>query len=226
MKHVDESTDHFNVLKTEGAVTGFSVHEFYGVTTDETTWGFNPTPAVSVDFENSPSQSSSLAMGKYSLDNPDHPALILFSVDGTYETITAKTESEYLASADATLQATGNPLSSVIESQSITFTLDPKSNGKVTGNLVDETGTTVSRTYMPIVKSQLSAKNSFATINGNNVDYQKATTFFEGDITGKTFIGVIINYNSESLNYISSWYLGNNYLLAGLGFTCDWSLEV
>ena len=226
VKGDDHTGDMFKVEKTEGSVTGYTIHEFYGVTTDNSTWGFNPTPTVTVDFSQGASQSTPLIMGEYSLDNPDHPALILFSVEGSFETIIAKTSSEYLASAQATIQASNNPLSSVIESQSLTFAVDPKVNGNVTGNLVNELGNTVSRTYMPIIKNQLSEKKSFVKFNGNAVDYKKEAKLFEGDITDKTFVGLIINYNSESLNYISSYYLGNSYLIEGLGFSCDWSLEV
>ena len=156
LNEVRNTGSNMQVEKVEGSVTGYSVHEYYGVTEDASTWGFNPTPLVTVNFSQGTTQSTPLVMGEYSLDNPDHPALILFAVEGSYETIVASTESAYLASAQANLQQSGNPLSSVIESQSLTFTVDPKNNGKITGNLINEAGSTVSRTYMPIVKNQLS----------------------------------------------------------------------
>jgi len=226
VKGAHNGADNMIIEKTEGSVTGYSIHEYYGITDDESTWGFNPTPTTSIVFGDDQGSSSPLSMGEYSLDNPDHPVLVLFSVEGSFQTIIAKTSSVYLASSDATLEQSGNPLSSVIETQSLTFTNDPKNNGKQTGNLIDENGSTVSRTYMPIVKNSLSSKSSFVTFVGNTPRYEQQTKFFEGDITGKSYIGIVLNYNSESLNYIFSYYLGHTYLTNGLQFSCDWSLEV
>lgn len=225
VKNIDNTTNSFKVEQLNGAVTGFTVHEYYGVTSDGSTWGFNPTPKKTVRLDQ-PAGEGTLTMGSYSLDNPDHPALILFEVNGSYETIIAKTDSVYLASEEATLQSENNPLSSVIEAYSLSFSSDPKI-ATTTGNLVDESGQTSSKTYMSISTSINENKSSFVSFNSNNdPSFSSKATFFDGDISGKSYVGVVINYNTDSLVYISSYYLGNSLLLDGLEYTCDWTLEV
>lgn len=225
---IDNKGDDFKVQKVGGSVTSFSIHEYYGVTEDGLTWGFNPVAEKTVNLNSSTPVSGSLRMGAFSLENPDHPVLILFAVSGEYELIKAKTSSEYLASEDATIQAENNPLSSVVESYNKTFNYDPKDVSKrTTGNLKHENGTTSSETYMAIPTSVKSTKESFVSFdNTGKATFSKEVTFYSGDVSNVSYVGVIVNYNTESLIYISSYHLGNSLLVDGLDFKCDWNLEV
>ena len=90
----------FNIAKVDSAVTAISVHDFYGTTSDESEFGFNPTANHTITLgQESGSDSGEFEMGAYSLTDPHHPVLFLFAVDGGNEVIKLKTNSPYLAQA-------------------------------------------------------------------------------------------------------------------------------
>lgn len=284
------NADHgtFNIAKVDSAVTAITVHNFYGMTEDESEFGFDPTPNHTIDLsEESGSDSGEFAMGAYSLTDPHHPVLFLFAVDGTNEVIKLKTESPYLAQAIPTedytvatysalstyedgaiikvtsdenngntrtyyeyhasdssfelkwldLKQEHNPLSSIVVSYYLLFEDDPTDNAGTyrtkTGDLVSSgfggNTTTTTRTYMPVAANDLNDSNSasFVSFNANGEPtFNKTANLFQGSTRGYSHVGIVIDYLPVSLEYIYSFYLGHVYLNAGLGFDCDWSMEV
>ena len=70
-----------------------------------------------------------------------------------------------------------------------------------------------------------SAENysSFCTFPTNSPVFSEEVTAFNHSTDGYNYIGIVINYNSDAMDYIFSAYLGHNYLESGsLKFVCDW----
>lgn len=124
-RNVDNTADTFKVEKLTGAVQSFSIYQFDGYYTyvdgneeKHTVWGFNPTPKYKSEGDIG---DPYLFMGTYSLDYPMHPALVVFEVEGSYETIKGKLKNastQYMTSEYPTLDADEDyryDLSSVIE---------------------------------------------------------------------------------------------------------------
>ena len=135
------------------------------------------------------------------------------------------------------LMQNNNPLSSIIETHYVLFEDDPRDNA---GNVTTKTGTlyttnefggqvSQSRTYMPIATSGLTSSNraSFVSFNAQGEPvFNESADLFQGSTKGYSHLGIIIDYYVESLEYLYSFFLGHAYLNAGLGFICDWSMEV
>ena len=58
------------------------------------------------------------------------------------------------------------------------------------------------------------------------IEYQDDDNLYQGSTSGYTHLGIVIDYLPDSLEYIYSFYLGHTFLNAGLGFDCDWSMEI
>jgi len=280
-KNVNADHGSFNIAKVDSAVTAITVHDFYGLTSDESEFGFNPTANHTITWdEHNGSDSGEFTMGSYSLNDPHHPVMFLFAVDGSNERITLKTDSTYLAkiepaftetvatysalstyaegtmvevTADETrygcksvykytnsefelqwvdLLQINNPLSSIIDTHYVLFEDDPRDNQGTcrtkSGSLVlDDVST--NRTYMPIQSSQLGDNNraSFVSFNAQGEPvFANSVDLFQGSTRGYSHLGIVIDYYVESLEYLYSFFLGHVFLNAGLGFICDWNMEV
>ena len=131
-----------------------------------------------------------------------------------------------------------NPLSSAVEFHFITFS-DELENIISAKDVNVETYDSSAYAYsyeeqddldcIAVAKSSLTDSNrsSFTTFNnaGNFVGQDKEITVFSGDITGVTYVGIVVNYSSLSLEYVFSRNLGHKALNAGLVFKCDWITE-
>ena len=135
------------------------------------------------------------------------------------------------------LKQENNPLSSIVVSYYLLFEDDPTdSTGSCytkTGSLMVDAGfgnkTAQTKTYMPVAASDLNDSNSasFVTFNANGEPvFNKTANLYQGATRGYSHIGIVIDYLPISLEYIYSFYLGHSFLNAGLGFVCDWSMEV
>lgn len=119
-----------------------------------------------------------------------------------------------------------NPLSSIIECHYVLFAGDPSASS-VTGDLT-KGGVTSEQEYFAIQKSDVESNEaSFVEFDASgNPVYQSDTTIFDDDASGYTHLGVIIDYSVESLEYIYSYFLGHSFLNEGLGFKCDFRMEI
>lgn len=281
----DLDSNTFPIVKTESSITSISVHDFYGMTADESEFGFNPTANHTITWsDHEGTDTAGFVMDKYSLYDPHHPVLFLFKLNGGAEDLRFTTESTYLANdepehtvtvatyadlgtyeegtvikvtADENnrgvtskyqytngefelkwieLSADSNPLSSAVMTHYFLFTDDPRdsdgSNQIKTGNLMVDDGegnkVSQSKTYVPLASSSFTSSNmsSFVSFNSNwEPSFNKTMTLYQGDTTGHAYLGIVLDYYSDSLEYISYYFLGHNLLNDGLGFLCDSTLE-
>ena len=69
--------------------------------------------------------------------------------------------------------------------------------------------------------------SSFAQFTGDNLSkFEQEIDFYNGDVTGLGYIGIVLDYNPDALQYLFTYYLGNEYLNEGLTFQCDWETEI
>ncbi len=122
-----------------------------------------------------------------------------------------------------------NPLSSIIVSHYFLFEDDPSDN-EGTYQKQNKVINEVSTSCLPIDVSGFLDSNSasFVEFDGNNVNFNKRVKLFDGDISGMTHIGIVVDYFNESLEYIYSFFLGHDALNNenGLHFRCDWTMEI
>ena len=282
----ETDADSFPIRKAESSISSISVHDFYGMTADESEFGFNPTANHVISWDSHAGEDTvGFTMGKYSLDDPHHPVLFLFTLNGGAECIKFETDSTYLAQDEPThtvtvatysalaesyaektiikveadekhagvgtkykyssgefelvwmeLSEDNNPLSSVVMTHYFLFTDDPRdSQGDYqvkTGNLMVDDGegnkVSTSETYVPLTSSSFTSSNrsSFVSFDENwEPTFNDFAYAFEGNTTGYTHLGIVLDYYADSLEYISYYFLGHNYLNEGIGFVCDWALE-
>ena len=97
--------DVFEVTFVDTTVQEISIHAFYGTTTEEQEqnryYGFNPVPVGYINYENhtNPTKIGSLSiqLENYLLEDPHHPVLILFKVNGLNQSVIAETEYPFLS---------------------------------------------------------------------------------------------------------------------------------
>lgn len=130
-----------------------------------------------------------------------------------------------------------NPLSSAVEMHYFTF------SGTLASNTVsrdvqfeefDETAQDYTYTAhtgescIAIPKSGFTTTNRRSFTNFTNDDtfeFNNELSVFRGDVTGVSYIGVVVNYDKTALEYVFSHYLGHIALNNGLEFKCDWITE-
>ena len=294
IRTVDNKSDNFQVDRLNTTVLGITFHEFYGTTVEtdgKTYYSFNPEPSGEVTFSGeTPSESGEgIGLGEYSLENPNHPLLMMFNVSGLKQRIDFETDYSFLAednnyslkatvetfaaleaynkntlsdgdylkvtddedhgsvstiykykSATKTydmvwidLNSSYNPLSSVVQFHSFEFT----------GTIADNT-----HTYDVIETNQYGNTHTVEDVAGITIDtaaftnanrstfanfsdednytYNKDICVYDGNVSSCSYIGVVINYDSLALQYISSKYLGNDIISDGMLFKCDWITRV
>ncbi len=129
-----------------------------------------------------------------------------------------------------------NPLSSAVQFHSFAFTGTLASMTTSEDVMVESfNSTTATYTYeedslscIALAKSDFTNTNKSSFTNfsaAETFQYNKQVTTFSGDVTGVTYIGIVVNYDQLALEYIFSRYLGHDALNAGLAFKCDWRTE-
>ena len=130
-----------------------------------------------------------------------------------------------------------NPLSSAVEFHTFTFA-DELEDLISAADVNVESFNSQSQSYSyseSRVDCITLAKNTFVTSNRNSFtsfsnagdynQFNKQINVFRGDVTGVTYIGLVVNYNQLALEYVFSRNLGHDALNAGLQFKCDWRTE-
>ena len=130
-----------------------------------------------------------------------------------------------------------NPLSSAVQFHTFTFTEeleDMVEARDVQVESFDDIGqdytynkqTAKNCIAIPTADFTDSKKHSFTNFTDEETfDYSKEINVFRGDVTGVTYIGIVVDYDKYALEYIFSHNLGNEALSAGLDFKCDWITE-
>lgn len=153
-----------------------------------------------------------------------------------YKDATASFDMVWCALGNAYYSET-NPLSSAVQFHTFTFTEeleDMVEARDVQVESFDDIGQDY--TYnkqtgkdciaIPTADFTDSNKHSFTNFTDEETfDYSKEINVFRGDVTGVTYIGIVVNYDKYALEYIFSRNLGNEALSAGLDFKCDWITE-
>ena len=153
-----------------------------------------------------------------------------------------KTRYQYVAETDTfdlvwvDLAMYDNPLSSAVKFNYFLFDEMPAT---VTKNiyLYEEDGfggvrredTPTSTSVIALDTQDFTDSNlsSFTKIDANeNANFEDEIEVFNGDITGKKYLGIVIDYYHESIEYISSYYLGHEYMNEGVTFVCDWEMTI
>ena len=127
-----------------------------------------------------------------------------------------------------------NPLSSAVEFHYFTFE-DELEDMISTQDVMVESFNETTATYsysensaldcISIAKSGFTSSNKSSFSNftsAESFNYSKEINVFSGDLTGVTYVGIVINYDQLALEYIFSHNLGHDALNAGLDFECDW----
>ena len=165
--------------------------------------------------------SGEFDMEQYKTNDPHQPVLMLLHLKSGTEkaNIRAMTNSVYMASNGGSIKAYNeaqkNPLSSVIEFR-----------------IFDNTEISTVSSHYAITNSRYenSDQESFARFysNGDYKEFSNDISLFNKSASGLTSIGIVIDYNSTSLEYIYSYYLGHTALnnANGLRFGWDWELSL
>ena len=219
--------DDFVIEHVSATISDISFYDLDSI--DVNSYKFNDTPiaSASISGESASFDDDAITLGTYMPDSPSHPILMLIEVTGATLNISANTTSpEAVYITDITSQGQpvipsglSNPLSSVVQFHHVSFsktTDDPTSLDSRTSN-----------NKISILKSELtnSSKSSFAVIeNGQKTDFKNNITIFDGDVEELAYVGVVIDYFPDSVQYIYSYYMGAN--VDELGYTCDWGMSL
>ncbi|MBO5529444.1 MAG: hypothetical protein J6A47_09090 [Bacilli bacterium] len=176
--------------------------------------------------------STSINMGEnanpYSSLEPFHPLLFVATYKTVLDTslgavkVKAVDADPYIASIpgyDSSHDITGNeegsyPLSSIVEFKAKAF----------------ESATAFEAAF-PNMTIQTSALSSWSSSSFVEVDEDAVTPNDECQILKETsgnvkIIAFVMEYNVASINFISSYYLGEPFMNENLAFACDWRLEL
>ncbi len=130
-----------------------------------------------------------------------------------------------------TLKQDDNPLSSVAKLTTFTFSSIPTATTHTLNTYTDATQESfkpspesVSCIAVDTALFTSSNTKSFVEMNGDNFKKFNTSKELINDSVGSSinYIGIVIDYYPESLDYICSRYLGHRYLNSGLTFKCDW----
>ena len=233
MRNPTTSADDFKIVNTGSNVSAIEFHQFAGIQEiDEVEYfTFNPTPAGEVTIDENQQATytiqGGLQMAEYTTDDPHHPILILLTLTGSPNAMikarrtTIDPSYDYMASDEYTLVDTGNPLSSVVEFYSFLYT--PTGDTSLSGRTKNGYYTLLASDF----ERDTSDAKSFPEFDdsGDYTDnFRSQVSIYNGSTVGYSYLGIVVDYFAESLEYIFSYFLGNDYLTDGLSFSCDWSL--
>ena len=213
--------------------TGATVSEvkFYPLDSIENkTYKFSTTAIATASIEGGTATipASTLALGTYKPETPHHPILMLIKISGSTMNISASTLSnttQYITDktygeGDANIPPQeDNPLSSVIQFHTVGFSSDENDDTSLNGRTSADT--------ISIKENELQNTNqsSFAVItNGEKTGFRQEITIFEGVVDTYGYVGVVIDYYPESVQFIYSYYMGRAVDI--LEYVCDWRMSL
>lgn len=197
-----------------------SVSLYEAVYADKDNYYFSSTPVASS------SQAIPMGVGDspFKSDDPYHPILLIVeytsAVDEAY--VFASTNSSFICdtatevSRNPLTQAEGNPLSSIVRFYSNGF-----------ASAIPTTTYEGNGAYHFTVSSLTSAwtNQSFVTPSGTSMSFNGRPCLYYSGETQVNRVAIIIEYNVDAINFISSYYMGNELLNEDISFVCDWTLE-
>ena len=128
----------------------------------------------------------------------------------------------------------GNPISSVVSFSSLPLASAPSATTK---NLYLYTGSnpkemerddhTTSTSCYAIDRRLLTSTSSFAEFEDEAfLGYENQVTIYSGDVSGYSCIAVVVDYIQDAVEYISSFFLGHDYLMDGMDFAMDMEIGI
>ena len=235
IKNVSNESNNMPVRNLDDSVSQIEFHEFVEekALNNETYYTFDTEASSTLTIsENEVTQTGSLEMDLYEMDDPHHPILLLMKLNVGNLSIKFRLTDEnayYIADGEEGhgLDETSNPLSSVAEFYSFTFsktTSDPTSLTSRTLN-IDSTD------YYALKTSEFvrgTNSSSFVTLDesGDYDGFSLEAELFNGNSHDYAYLGVVIDYYSESLQYIYSLFMGDPILNEDLLFSCDWEMII
>ena len=162
-----------------------------------------------------------------------------------YESVT--TRYQYDASSDTyklvwtALAKENNALSSIVEFHSFTFewaspyvrngnnyTINNECTGLASKSYTDAeevVHTQNNGLWIPVSEFVSANRSSFVSSTDGFAAHAELTpeiTIFSGSVINKTYIGIVVDYYPDALEYLSSYFMSNPLLNEGLTFKCDW----
>ena len=120
------------------------------------------------------------------------------------------------------IASTKNPLSSVIETFFFTFSFASPADGATTSHTLNGSNPS----SIAIKQSDCNESNQSAFVQfsgGSYTQFNRLITFYEGTVPdGTVYLGIVVDYYTLALEYVSSYFLGDEHVSEGLNFTCDW----
>ena len=225
-----KQSDDFSVSVISHTVSSIEFYPFAGFDAGATYYKFSNTPMGTVSISDGvATYSGSFKLGAgidpaemYDTDDPHHPVLMLLNVSEALETtITFETESTYITLAGQPYAKDDpdhtNPLSSVVQFHAIPFAK--------TGAGSKESRQQTYSDCISIATSELTSSNfsSFVQIeNGEYVGFNDSIIAYSGFVGESEYVGIVIDYYAASLEYIYSFFMGNEVISDGITFACDW----
>ncbi|MCR5491002.1 MAG: hypothetical protein K6F32_02600 [Bacilli bacterium] len=228
---------------TEGETTTsyylFEKAEYASITVSDnvaSALSFNTDSGAYKDWDEKDDKTATLAT--YSLLAQDHPILMLFELESYTASdprsivLDFTTSSTYLGSKErGQVTNNNNPLSSVVQFASFGLTADLPSGGAYTSSTQ-----TYSETYLYGEVRGITYDKKWVSISDEEepvIDDDGKINIFSnldqnGDPSSTVYakIGVVMNYNIDSLEYIYNKFLGETVLDSSLYFDWDWTMEM
>ena len=236
-------------------IQDFASLEIHAVSSVDTESGsspiytFNSTAAYTIGPDGKMTSSVPLSTEANPFESltPYHPLLFIVRYDHVIEDqlyIRGKTDKKFIcpiAGKPAVSETiTGEeeerpyPLSSVVCFHSKVYETDTDliNNSTTVVDPEDPENPQVVNRQWTYVKSEIEdsdagwTTSSFATLSGNTPDFNQQIVL-ESDSSGTTSaVAIIVEYNIDVLNYISGYYIGEDFITTNLPFSCDWILEI
>ena len=166
-----------------------------------------------------------LALNQYSLEHPHQPLLMLLELRSDRVSISLETEHYYMADGvHDHLTEEDNYLSSVVNFHSVLFgTTGSTSLASRKSLFTNKIAIGVDELIDSGENKNLSSFAEFDN-NGEFDTFNQNITVFDGYATNSSYLAIVIDYYSVSVEYVYSYFMGNEYLDQedGLPFACDW----
>lgn len=241
------SSDNFEVHDISGKFNKLYIHEYDETNSSKTTYKFFKTPIGTISKGTGPNRvgpyegTRPAKFDLYSLVDRSHPLLFVYEFVSEVTVssdenivITTETQSTFIADGETDnqgkiiekIQASGNPLSSIVKYKSFSYAANADTT--ITDSTAISSFNTTSQEF-EYAASSLTSMTPFVnltTVNDELVytSFNKTATLFSGNTNDKIkYVAIIFDYYEEALQYIYNFYLGNTVLEnETIGFKCDW----
>ena len=239
---ISTSTNAFEVVNQGESVAGLSFHAYTGTVTSNTVeyYTFDPQPAGQFEYQDGelkPVDEENpfvLTMNDYTLESPHQPILILIALSNSGSSYVSFNNSSVYPTTNNSLKGADqgdNPLSSIVEFYTFTYSSDENDTTHILNRVVNDHFALPTSEFIKESDEEHGIEsnwNSFAKFktNGDYNGFGSEAVLYNGSTAGLSYIGIVVDYYSDSLEWISSFYLGDERLEEKLTFACDWWMNL